>query len=106
MPSSAAVDTLAECVGLFAQAACMWEVTARKPGNVHRYRDFDDVAYPDFLLSAAAIAPVMSAAASGECRVGQAIRQAIRRTRAVAPNNTNLGMVLLLAPLSAAPPDR
>ena len=42
--------------GLLAQLACLLEVTARKPGNVHRYRDFDDATYLDFLLSAAAIA--------------------------------------------------
>ena len=42
--------------GELAQVACLLEVTARKPGNVHRFRDFDDVDYLDFLLSAAAIA--------------------------------------------------
>ena len=30
--------------GLFAQIACIWEATARKPGNVHRYHDFADTA--------------------------------------------------------------
>jgi hypothetical protein len=45
MPSLAAADTWAESVGLFAHLACLWEVTARKPGNVHRYRDFDDVGF-------------------------------------------------------------
>ena len=34
--------------GLCVQLACVWEATARKPGNVHRYRDFDDVTYLDF----------------------------------------------------------
>ena len=29
-------------VGLCAQLACILEATARKPGNVHRYHDFDD----------------------------------------------------------------
>ena len=29
--------------GLCAQAACILEATARKPGNVHRYCDFDDL---------------------------------------------------------------
>ena len=32
-----------------AQIACLLEVTARKPGNVHRFRDFDDVSYLDFV---------------------------------------------------------
>ena len=39
-------------LGLCAQLACIWEATARKPGNVHRFRDFADVGYLDFLVSA------------------------------------------------------
>jgi triphosphoribosyl-dephospho-CoA synthase len=93
-------------IALFAQIACVWEVTARKPGNVHRYRDFDDVDYLDFLLSAAAIVPALSALAAGECRLGRAVHEAIRLTRMVTTSNTNLGIVLLLAPLAAAPADR
>lgn len=90
--------------GLCAQVACIWEATARKPGNVHRYRDFDDSTYLDFLLSAAAIAPVMTTAY--QRRVGATILEAVRATRRVAGTNTNLGMVLLLAPLAAVPPDQ
>ena len=51
-------------LGLHAQLACLWEATARKPGNVHRFRDFEDVTYLDFLQSAAAIAPILAAVAS------------------------------------------
>jgi triphosphoribosyl-dephospho-CoA synthase len=90
-------------IGLLAQVACLWEVTARKPGNVHRYRDFDDASYLDFVQSAAAVAPALAAAA--ETGIGRAVHGAIRLTRRVAPGNTNLGMVLLLAPLAAVPPD-
>jgi triphosphoribosyl-dephospho-CoA synthase len=88
--------------GLCAQIACIWEATARKPGNVHRYRDFADSAYPDFLLSAAAIAPVMATAC--QRRVGATILEAVRATRRVTGTNTNLGIVLLLAPLATVPP--
>ena len=88
-------------VGLCAQIACIWEATARKPGNVHRYRDFTDTTYPDFLLSAAAIAPVMTAAC--QRRVGVTVLDAVRATRRVVGTNTNLGMVLLLAPLAVVP---
>jgi triphosphoribosyl-dephospho-CoA synthase len=86
--------------GLFAQLACVWEASARKPGNVHRYIDFADTHYLDFLLSAAAIAPVFDAA--GRQRVGDTVLRAIRATRQVARTNTNLGIILLLAPLAAA----
>src|SRR5262249_31932993 len=48
--------------GLAAQLACLIEVTARKPRNVHRLHDFDDLTYPDFLLSAAAIRPALAPA--------------------------------------------
>jgi triphosphoribosyl-dephospho-CoA synthase len=88
--------------GLCAQIACIWEATARKPGNVHRYCDFADSSYTDFLLSAAAIAPVMTAAC--QRRVGATILDAVRATRRVTGTNTNLGIVLLLAPLAAVPP--
>jgi triphosphoribosyl-dephospho-CoA synthase len=88
-------------VGLWAQLACIWEATARKPGNVHRYRDFDDLTYVDFLTSAAAIAPVLAGAAGR--RVGATILECVRATRRVANSNSNLGIVLLLAPLAAVP---
>jgi triphosphoribosyl-dephospho-CoA synthase len=88
--------------GLFAQTACIWEATARKPGNVHRFVDFADLAYTDFLLSAAAIAPVLDQAPGRP--LGQTILQAIQATRQVVATNSNLGIVLLLAPLAAVPP--
>lgn len=90
--------------GLCAQIACIWEATARKPGNVHRYRDFADSSYSDFLLSAAAIAPLMTTAC--QRRVGATILDAVRSTRSVTGTNTNLGIVLLLAPLAAVPLDQ
>jgi triphosphoribosyl-dephospho-CoA synthase len=90
--------------GLCAQIACNWEATARKPGNVHRFRDFADSAYTDFLLSAAAIAPVMTMAC--QRRVGVTVLDAVRTTRRVVGTNTNLGIVLLLAPLASVPPEQ
>jgi triphosphoribosyl-dephospho-CoA synthase len=90
--------------GLCAQIACIWEATARKPGNVHRYRDFADSTYTDFLLSAAAIAPVMTMACQRS--IGTTILDAVRATRRVTGTNTNLGIVLLLAPLTAVPPEQ
>jgi triphosphoribosyl-dephospho-CoA synthase len=88
-------------VGLCAQLACIWEATARKPGNVHRYADFADLTYVDFLQSAAAVAPVLNAASSSG--VGKTVLEAVKATRRVTPTNTNLGIVLLLAPLAAVP---
>jgi triphosphoribosyl-dephospho-CoA synthase len=87
--------------GLLAQFACILEATARKPGNVHRYADFDDCTYLDFLLSAATIAGPLDRAR--EVGVGAAVLLAVEATRRVVVTNTNLGMVLLLAPLAAVP---
>jgi triphosphoribosyl-dephospho-CoA synthase len=89
-------------IGLCAQLACLWETTARNPGNAHRFRDFDDTTYVDFLMSAAATAPVLEGAPGR--RVGQTVLEGVRATRRVVPANTNLGILLLLAPLAAVPP--
>lgn len=85
----------AQCVTL----ACLWEVTAPKPGNVHRGADFEDVTFQDFATSAVIIGPILAAA---ETRgVGTVILEAATATRATIGSNTNLGMLLLLAPLAA-----
>ena len=87
--------------GRLAQAACLLEVTARKPGNVHRYADLPGLRFVDFVLSAMAIAePLNQVAATG---LGGTILAAIEATRRVVSTNTNLGIVLLLAPLAAVP---
>jgi triphosphoribosyl-dephospho-CoA synthase len=90
-----------QTIGLSAQLACIWEATARKPGNVHRYCDFPDVGHVDFLTSAAAIAPILQTASRRP--IGATILKAIEATRQVVSTNTNLGIVLLLAPLAAVP---
>ena len=86
--------------GALAQVACLMEATARKPGNVHRFADFEDVSYLDFALSAQAIGPAMDEART--LGVGPAVLAAVEATRRVVSTNTNLGMILLLAPLAAA----
>jgi triphosphoribosyl-dephospho-CoA synthase len=92
--------SLRDAIALHVQLACIWEATARKPGNVHRYCDFADTTYVDFLQSAAAVAPVL--AADPERPVGATVFEAVRASCHVAGNNTNLGIVLLLAPLAKA----
>jgi len=90
--------------GGLAQVACLLEATARKPGNVHRYKDFPDTHYLDFALSAVAVGPALDRAAADG--VGATVLAAVRATRAVVATNTNLGIILLLAPLAAVPTDR
>jgi triphosphoribosyl-dephospho-CoA synthase len=87
--------------GRIAELACILEATARKPGNVHRTADFEDTCYLDYLLSATAIVEPLDRARSEG--VGWAVLRAIEATRRVVTTNTNLGMVLLFAPLAAVP---
>lgn len=88
-------------VGQCATLACLLEVTAPKPGNVHRGADFDDMTFMDFAASATVIGPVMDAATANG--VGETVLQAVRGTRQMVRVNTNLGTVLLLAPLACVP---
>ncbi|HLN29408.1 MAG TPA: triphosphoribosyl-dephospho-CoA synthase [Gemmataceae bacterium] len=88
-------------IGVCSQLACIWETTARCPGNAHRYRDFTDTSYVDFLTSAAVTAGVLDNAPGRP--VGQTVLDGVRATRAVVNANTNLGVLLLLAPLASVP---
>lgn len=87
-------------VATAAQLACLLEVSAAKPGNVSPGRHFPDARYEDFLASAVAIGGPLSEA--GTRPIGATIRLSIESTRDWAPSNTNLGLVLLLAPLARA----
>jgi triphosphoribosyl-dephospho-CoA synthase len=87
--------------GQQAALACLWEATARKPGNVHRFQDFDDLSYVDFLHSAVAIVPVLDQAL--EKSVGRIVLDGVRATQFLVAGNTNLGILLLLAPLVRVP---
>ena len=87
----------------FVHRACLLEATAQKPGNVHPGAAFEHVAYEDFVASADVIAPVL--ANTADIGVGKSILEAVKATRSVCEHNTNLGIILLLAPLAAVPVD-
>ncbi len=87
-------------VAVAAQLACLLEASAPKPGNVSPTIGFHDATYVDFLASAAAIGPALAAA--GERPLGATIRAAVEATARWAPSNTNLGLILLIAPLARA----
>lgn len=79
--------------------ACGLDVQARKPGNVSRASPGHGMRAADFEASAAAGAgPISSAGAP----VGQRIEAAVRAGWQATGCNTNLGIVLLCAPLLAA----
>ncbi|MBC7856148.1 MAG: triphosphoribosyl-dephospho-CoA synthase [Pirellulaceae bacterium] len=92
-------------IGQCATLACLLEATAPKVGNVHRGADFENLTFTDFVVSAVAIGPAMESCSNPLQRVsvGATILEAIRATRQLVDTNTNLGMVLLIAPLAAVP---
>jgi len=81
------------------RAACRAELEALKPGNVHVHSPGHGMTVADFLVSAEAAAPAIARAGAG---VGARVLAAVEATRAACGQNTNLGIVLLAAPLAAA----
>ncbi len=88
-------------VGQCATLAMIMEATAPKPGNVHRGADFEDLTYPDFLVSAVLVGPIMESAVG--VSLGQTILAAVEATQRAVGTNTNLGTLLLVAPLAKVP---
>ncbi|MBA4188827.1 MAG: triphosphoribosyl-dephospho-CoA synthetase [Planctomycetaceae bacterium] len=85
---------------LLAEVACIWEVGSRKPGNVYPGVSFPDTSAVDFILSAAAIRGLFRF--PGSSGTGWLIKRAVEETRAAVGKNTNLGIIILLAPLANA----
>jgi len=83
------------------QIACTWEVLARKVGNVHRTADFAGTTLHDFLLSAIVSTDDISNVQTPS--VGASILQAAMHTHRAVKQNTNLGILLLIAPLACIP---
>src|SRR5262244_365270 len=79
--------------------ACRDELEAPKPGNVHVYASGHRMTAAQFVNSAAAAAGPLCAPAT---RVGARIRGAVEATLRAVGTNTNLGIILLCAPLAAA----
>jgi triphosphoribosyl-dephospho-CoA synthase len=76
--------------------ACLLDVMALKPGNVGAHAPGHGMQAVDFVHSAERAASAITQAADS---VGERIQRAIIATRAVASGNTNLGIVLLAAPM-------
>jgi triphosphoribosyl-dephospho-CoA synthase len=79
----------------FAKQACLWEATARKVGNVHPKRGFADCTYEHFVRSADCFDGLDF---SGD-QFGSTLLKCVRFTKQHVGVNTNLGILLLLAPL-------
>jgi len=79
--------------------ACFDELDAPKPGNVHRFAAGHRMTADDFVRSAEAAAEPLARRGT---RVGMRILSAVEATYAAVGANTNLGIILLAAPLAAA----
>ena len=88
-----------EAIAAAFKQACMAELTALKPGNVHIFSDGHGMVVQQFIQSADAVAAVI---AQPGLKVGERILAAIEATWSVVDCNTNLGIVLLCAPLVEA----
>lgn len=96
---SAAQGSALERARLSYLAACELDVAVRKPGNVSRESAGHGMQAALFVASArASVGPMLQTGA----RVGDRIEAAVAATAAAAGCNTNLGIVLLCAPVARA----
>lgn len=79
--------------------ACEIELQAFKPGNVSIYSEGHDMTVEDFRISASVSAWPIS---NPEFSLGEKIYYAVKATREAVACNTNLGIILLCAPLLQA----
>jgi len=79
--------------------SCITEIRAFKPGNVSIYSKGHDMEADDFIRSAELISPVMG---NPDLTVGERILQSVQLTMSQVGCNTNLGIILLAAPLVQA----
>ncbi len=96
MGASAAFGLPPALVAEALRNACITDVTAFKPGNVSVASPGHGMHAEDFVASAQAVAEVI---VTPGLRVGERILRAVEATREVVAFNTNLGIVLLCAPL-------
>jgi len=88
----------AQLMRLYRQA-CLLELEALKPGNVHRYASGHGMCVEDFVHSVeASVAPLTEQGVG----LGARIHGAVAATREAVGCNTNLGILLLCAPLIQA----
>jgi triphosphoribosyl-dephospho-CoA synthase len=87
-------------LGTCVAAACLLEAAIPKAGNVHPQASFVDMNYDHFRMSAWAIAGVFDDLTIAS--VGELVLRSIQVTQAAVGVNTNLGIVLMMAPIRIA----
>lgn len=88
-------DLRTQIAAIYRQA-CLSELDALKPGNVHRFSDGHGMTLEDFIISANVSAQPLTAPGLG---LGERIYRAVEATREAVGCNTNLGILMLCAPL-------
>ncbi|MBD3191977.1 MAG: ATP--dephospho-CoA triphosphoribosyl transferase CitG [Candidatus Heimdallarchaeota archaeon] len=110
------IQEIANHIRMCGELACLLEVSATpKPGNVHRFRDFEDTKYEHFLASSISfgqwleklaikgIKIARNELAWSQLHLGEMIKRAIITSDSFhTGGNTNLGIILLLCPLSVS----
>lgn len=92
-------ESLNERIAAVYRQACLSELDALKPGNVHRFSDGHKMTLEDFITSADVSAAPLSASGLG---LGERVFHAVQATREAVGCNTNLGILILCAPLIQA----
>ena len=93
------VEHLSSHLARIYQAACLAEVEALKPGNVHIFADGHGMTVQDFMHSAEVSASLIACPHLG---LGKRIFRSVEATRDAVGCNTNLGIILLCAPMIQA----
>lgn len=110
------IREIANQIRMCGELACLLEVSATpKPGNVHRFRDFEDTKYEHFLASSISLGQWLEKLAIkgikiareeldwSELHLGKMIKKTIITSDSFhTGGNTNLGIILLLCPLSVS----
>ncbi len=94
------------------ETATLLEVSGYpKPGNVHRTQDFENMTFEDFLISASVLRENLEIVSYNankyypnqlhKIQIGEAILRTVRSTNKLVETNTNLGISMLMIPISA-----
>lgn len=79
--------------------ACVRELKTLKPGNVHRHAEGHGMTVENFLTSAFVTAPIIS---DPTLKLSERILHSVNVTQKAVAMNTNLGTILLCAPIATA----
>ncbi|GBC75085.1 2-(5''-triphosphoribosyl)-3'-dephosphocoenzyme-A synthase [archaeon HR06] len=90
-----------EDISLAGELACLLEVSATpKPGNVHRFSNFIDLTYEDFLFSSVALGKALRRINYGE-KFGEALLKSVRILKSLCKaGNTHFGTLVLFIPIT------